>query len=128
MSFPTNNLDTAIRAVCPIHGVSVGRANDKTTWRIDFTSDATPEQRVAAQAVVAAFDSVAEEAAVDSKRLAREALVSTAKLNTVFDNLSTEAEISAFVLRVFPAFTPEQRAVLSLLVHLARLHGHSDRV
>lgn len=121
MSFPANNLDDAIRAVCPIHGVSIGRQNDKTTWRIDFTLDAAPEQRVAAQAVVDAFDAVAVAAAIESQRLAKEALVSTAKLNTTFENLRTEAEISAFVLRIFPAFTPEQRAVLSLLVQLAVL-------
>ena len=26
-------LDVSIKAVCPIHGVSIGRVNDKQTWR-----------------------------------------------------------------------------------------------
>ena len=50
------DLDAAIKAVCPIDGVSVGRANDKATWRIDFKKEATDEQRKAARDVVAAFD------------------------------------------------------------------------
>lgn len=123
MRFPTNNLDDALRAVCPIHGVSIGRRDDKTTWRIDFTSEATLAQRVSAQAVVDAFDAVAVAASIESQRLDKEALASSARLNTAFENLRTEAEISAFVLRLFPAFTPAQRAVLSLLVQLAVLQG-----
>lgn len=49
-------LDQAIKAVCPIDGVSIGRAADKSTWRIDFADDATAEERAAATAVMAAFD------------------------------------------------------------------------
>ena len=48
-------LDAAIKAVCPIHGVSIGRKDDKQTWRIDFKDEATPEQREAAQSVVDNF-------------------------------------------------------------------------
>lgn len=112
------HLDKVIRAVCPIHGVSIGRKNDKITWRIDFTEEATLEQREEAQAVVDAFDVEAGESAIESKRLAKEALASTEN-RTLFENLSTEAEISDFVLQIFPDFTPQQQAVLRLLVHLA---------
>lgn len=49
-------LDKAIRAVCPIDGVSIGRPADKATWRIHFRPEATPGQRAAAGAVLAAFD------------------------------------------------------------------------
>lgn len=56
-------LDKALKAVCPILGVSIGRVNDKSTWRIDFTDEATSEQRAAAQAVVDAFDVNGAEAA-----------------------------------------------------------------
>lgn len=52
----TAKLDTAIRAVCPIHGVSIGRAGNKATWRIDFKEEATAEQRAAAQLVLQSFD------------------------------------------------------------------------
>jgi hypothetical protein len=49
-------VDQAVRAVCPIHGVSFGSLTDKTKWRIDFKDEATTEQRAAASAVVAGFD------------------------------------------------------------------------
>lgn len=49
-------LDAAVRAVCPIYGVSIGRLDDKATWRIDFADEATAEQRAAAQNVLEAFD------------------------------------------------------------------------
>lgn len=48
-------IDSAIRAACPIDGVSIGNPNDKTTWRIDFADSATAEQRAAAQSVIASF-------------------------------------------------------------------------
>ena len=54
-------LDAAIKSVCPIHGVSIGRKDDKTTWRIDFKDEATAEQRASAQAVFDTFDHVAAE-------------------------------------------------------------------
>ena len=54
-------LDAAIKAVCPIHGVSIGRKDDKQTWRIDFKDDATEPQKTAAQAVVDAFNVAAAE-------------------------------------------------------------------
>ncbi len=48
-------LDTALKAVCPIYGVSVGDPQDKATWRIDFKPEATQGQREAAAQVMAAF-------------------------------------------------------------------------
>ena len=55
-------LDQAIKAVCPIDGVSIGRKDDKLTWRIDFKPEATAQQLTNAQAVVDAFDVAAAEA------------------------------------------------------------------
>lgn len=49
-------LHTAVAAVCPIDGVSVGRWNDKATWRIKFAPDATDAQRAAALDVIAKAD------------------------------------------------------------------------
>ena len=49
-------LDAAIAAVCPILGVSVGRWNDKASWRINFKPEATVQQRADAQTVLLAFD------------------------------------------------------------------------
>lgn len=49
-------LDEALRDVAPIHGVAIGKPDDKATWRIDFADDATAEDRAAAAALMAAFD------------------------------------------------------------------------
>lgn len=49
-------LDQALKAVCPIHGVSIGRKNDRSTWRVDFAPEATDEQKAQAAQIVAAFD------------------------------------------------------------------------
>lgn len=69
-------LDAAINAVCPIHGVSIGHADDKQTWRIDYTDEATAEQRQAAQGVVDAFDVAAPDVPqVVEMRQARAALI-----------------------------------------------------
>ena len=54
-------LDSKIRVVAPIDGVSLGSLLDKSTWRIDFKPEATVQQRIDAQAVVDTFDVVAEE-------------------------------------------------------------------
>ncbi len=43
-------------ATLPVIGVSIGRTDDKGTWRIDYAPEATPEQRAAGAALVAAFD------------------------------------------------------------------------
>ena len=58
----------AVAAVCPIHGVSIGRKADKTTWRIDFADDATEQQKLEARLVKDNFDLVAKIAEEDAKR------------------------------------------------------------
>jgi hypothetical protein len=40
----------------PIHGVSIGRKNDKSTWRIDFKDEATIEQKIEASKLLQDFD------------------------------------------------------------------------
>lgn len=66
----TAALDKALRAAgVPIDGVRVGRANDRATWRVDFTNAATDAHRAAAQAVITAFDPVAEQAKPKPKPL-----------------------------------------------------------
>ena len=49
-------LEQAIKRVCPIDGVSVGRWEDRATWRIDLQGDVTKAQRAAALEVVAEFE------------------------------------------------------------------------
>ena len=54
-------LHDAIQTVCPIDGVSLGKMNDKSTWRIDFKSHATSAERQAAQSALTTFDVAVEE-------------------------------------------------------------------
>lgn len=49
-------LHTRLAAVAPIAGVSIGDPADKTTWRVDFRDEATPEQCAAALSALNAFD------------------------------------------------------------------------
>lgn len=62
-----SSVDKAIKAVCPIQGVSFGTLTNKATWSIQFNDEATAQQRLDAQAVLDAFDAAAaEEPAVES--------------------------------------------------------------
>ena len=55
-------LDKAVREVCPIHGVSIGRRVDETgawardTWRVNPKAEATLDEIRAAFDVLASFD------------------------------------------------------------------------
>lgn len=40
----------------PLDGVGIGRRADRSTWRVDFTAEATEAQRTQAQVLIAAFD------------------------------------------------------------------------
>lgn len=48
-------LDEAVKRVCPISGVSIGRRDDRSTWVAHADPEATPEQIEAAQAVIDGF-------------------------------------------------------------------------
>lgn len=50
------NLSRAVRAIAPIDGVSIGRWDDNSTWRVDYTPEATPEQIAAVEQFIAAYD------------------------------------------------------------------------
>lgn len=52
-------IDAALLGVCPIRGVSIGRLDEKDTWRIDFAPEASPEQQAAALVVLNGFDAQA---------------------------------------------------------------------
>lgn len=40
----------------PVSGISIGRNDDRSTWRIDFAPEATDEQKAHAAQIVAEFD------------------------------------------------------------------------
>lgn len=50
---------TLARAGIPVVGVSIGRRDDKGTWRIDYDGDVTSHQLALAQNVVDDFDAEA---------------------------------------------------------------------
>lgn len=43
-------------AEVPVTGISTGRKDDRSTWRVDFAPEATEEQKAQAAQIVAAFD------------------------------------------------------------------------
>lgn len=116
-------LDSALKQVAPITGVSIGRLDDRSTWRVDFLPEATALQRTAAQAVVDTFDVAAVEAVEAAEAAALETLSTEARADAVFAQLATAtgAEISAFVLGAFPLMSVQQRAILKLMLHVAAL-------
>lgn len=66
-----SRLHDVIAVIAPIQGVSIGRNDDKATWRIDWVGTPTPPVLAQAQAAINAFDVAAAEA----KDAAAEALV-----------------------------------------------------
>ena len=54
-------LHNAIAAVCPIHGVSIGQVENKQSWVISFKTEATAQQRAAAQVVIDGFNAASLE-------------------------------------------------------------------
>ncbi len=53
------HITEAVSAVAPVTGVSIGNANDKSTWRVDFSDAATDQQKAQAAAIVDGFDPMA---------------------------------------------------------------------
>jgi hypothetical protein len=119
----TAKLDTALRAVAPISGVSIGRPDDKSSWRVDFLPQATQAQRDAATSVIASFDVAATENAERAETAAVDALDGETRSDALFAALknATAAEINSFINNTFPAMTGQQRAVLKLLLSYTAL-------
>ncbi len=63
-------LHSAIAAVCPIFGVSIGDPANKATWIIHFDPVAMPAQRTAAQGVVNSLDNSGAPEAAEAVRVA----------------------------------------------------------
>lgn len=59
----------------PVNGISIGRKNDRSTWRVDFAPEATDEQKAQAAQIVAAFDvaKIEHNAGIDTQIRAIEA-------------------------------------------------------
>ena len=72
-------LHAAVSAVCPILGVSIDDPEDKASWRIDFTDEATAPERAAGQAALDGLD-IGPTAALEQRKAAL-----TARVNEVRD-------------------------------------------
>jgi hypothetical protein len=110
-------LDAAVKAVCPIHGISIRRLDDKASWRIDFADGATPEQRTAAAAVVASFDVAAvqlQEVQQQQRRAADEQELRDTRLDNAILTLidMTPAQRMNLITTAFPGFTIQQRNLM----------------
>lgn len=99
------DLQRAVAAVAPIHGISIGSGGDKSTWRVDFAPEATDEQKAQAAQIVAAFDVTKAEhnsgidaqiKAIESRELlpraAREAILVGIAKDYIRDNTVTFPE------------------------------------
>jgi len=60
-------LDAQLKAICPCTGVSIGRWDNKTSWRVDFLPGATQAEKDAAQAVIDNFDPNADHSETDDE-------------------------------------------------------------
>ena len=114
-----SNLDAAVRAVCPIDGVSIGSALDKATWVIQFSPSATAAQRTAAQAALAAFDPAVETVA-DLRADADQAENITARGNAALMALvnSTPAQCITFAQNNFPSLTLAEQNRIGMILNI----------
>lgn len=113
-------LHSAIESVCPISGVNTNRV-------ISFASEATTEQRDAAQAIANSWDfntPTQEELAVEAERKAQRELLLEAKATAMFDAIKGAklAQLNAWVDNNFGALTTQQRAFLKLLAAVAGMY------
>lgn len=61
-----------IRKIAPVQGVSLGRLDDKSTWRIDFEANATKKERRDAQAYINSLDLGEVKTKADAQEALRE--------------------------------------------------------
>lgn len=102
------DLDSAIRAVCPILGVAIIDPDNKATWRIDFAGDAGPSQRAAALAVMAAFDLSAP--TLGDYRKGLQAMVDGAAKSRGYDN---GVSCAGYAASSVPAWAAEAAAFVA---------------
>ena len=75
------------RQSIPVFGVSIGRADDRATWRVDFKQGVTDAQKTAAQTLITTYDEATDadasdedaNAAIDGNRMLKAVVVWTAQ-------------------------------------------------
>lgn len=116
-------LDAALRAVCPIRGVSVGNAADKATWRIDFDPAATAQQRTDAAAVLSAFDVAAaqqQDVADQQRRVTDQQELADARIDNAVGTLldMTPAQRVQYARNNFPSLTLAEQNRLGMILNM----------
>lgn len=115
------SLHNAIEAVCPIHGVSIGKDDDRLSWRIDFSATATDAQKIAAEQILEAFSTNAATASdVRAEASRRLKLMFKARdsehLNMIIANATREAVRLQNIRLSGQEWTPEQATRAAQLV------------
>jgi hypothetical protein len=78
-------LDGALRAAgIPIRGVSIGRADDSSTWTAQYDPSATKDQIAAGDALIAAFDPEATEVVDAVNAVEAEAMASSRMIRAFY--------------------------------------------
>ena len=78
----------------PVSGVSIGRKDNKATWRVDYSSDPTLEQRAQAADIINGFDVAAAKSKRDTiAALARSDLNMPRIIEDIYDALISKGVI-----------------------------------
>lgn len=114
-------LHAQVSAVCPIEGISIGKQDDKSTWRIDFKEAATKEQQLAARAALDAFDIAgaksAEQQAIVRKVTDGDELQFSRMDNAVLNLLDmTPSQRVTWARSNFPTLTQPEQTRIGLIV------------
>lgn len=91
-------LHAKVAAIAPIEGITIGHANDTTTWRVAFKPEATPTHRAAAQALIDAWSDAVElpePTAIDRRAARYKAEADPLLTATVGYSLELEVETDA---------------------------------
>lgn len=107
-------LHEAVAAVCPIDGVSVGRADDRATWRAAIRDEATDQQRAAAAEVLATWAEPAERRMVP-KGVIVERLIAAGKIEAARAALATLSVADQERWNAKPAVYADDARALALL-------------
>ena len=137
-----NELTKALAAVAPITGVSIGRKDDRSTWRIDFAPEATDDQKAQAAQIVASFDIVKVEhnEGVDAQivavefanpmthRAQREGLYSIALLADLLNAAVAQIEAEIRTIPGHESFTLSRLPNIKATAGMTRIKGADDQI
>jgi hypothetical protein len=119
-------LTESIRSVCPIVGASL-KSTDKRTAVIDYSPEATPAQRAAAQAILDQFDPIAAQAEVEAEEAAE--LTRAEKLHTLAEWLRTQTkDVREKFQDIQPDLNQARAAIISDRAAIAECVRHTKDI